>query len=149
MIGRDPKWVAAQIGHVNPKFTFSVYQQVATRRYIDEQAVWALMRFADRADRTGAQPAGHPPRSATIRVGPPALAGRVRPGARPSQRRRGRPVAGRQGRVINAVINAASKIWLIGAAEKLGGKKNPAIAGLFEAAEGARTLDLLHGKQTL
>jgi integrase len=44
MIGRDPKWVAAQIGHVNPKFTFSVYQQVATRRYIDEQAVWALMR---------------------------------------------------------------------------------------------------------
>ena len=47
MIGRDPKWVAAQIGHVNPKFTFSVYQQVATRRYIDEQAVWALTRFAD------------------------------------------------------------------------------------------------------
>jgi integrase len=47
MIGRDPKWVAAQIGHVNPKFTFSVYQQVATRRYIDEQAVWILMRFAD------------------------------------------------------------------------------------------------------
>ncbi len=47
MGGRDPKWVAAQIGHVNPKFTFSVYQQVATRRYIDEQAVWALMRFAD------------------------------------------------------------------------------------------------------
>ena len=47
MIGRDPKWVASQIGHVNPKFTFSVYQQVATRRYIDEQAVWALMRFTD------------------------------------------------------------------------------------------------------
>ena len=47
MIGRDPKWVAAQIGHVNPKFTFSVYQLVATRRYIDEQAVWALMRFSD------------------------------------------------------------------------------------------------------
>ena len=45
MIGRDPKWVAAQIGHVNLKFTFSVYQQVATRRYIDDQAVWALMRF--------------------------------------------------------------------------------------------------------
>jgi hypothetical protein len=44
MIGRDP---AAQIGHVNPKFTFSVYQQVATRLYIDEQAVWTLMRFAD------------------------------------------------------------------------------------------------------
>ena len=47
MIGRDPKWIAAQIGHVSPWFTFSVYQQVATRRYIDEQAVWTLMRFAD------------------------------------------------------------------------------------------------------
>jgi integrase len=47
MIGRDPKWIAAQIGHVSPSFTFSVYQQVATRRYIDEQAVWTLMRFAD------------------------------------------------------------------------------------------------------
>ena len=33
--------------HTSPSFTFSVYQQVATRRYVDEQAVWALMRFAD------------------------------------------------------------------------------------------------------
>ena len=47
MIGRDPKWIASQIGHTSPSFTFSVYQQVATRRYVDEQAVWALMRFAD------------------------------------------------------------------------------------------------------
>jgi integrase len=47
MIGRDPKMDRAQIGHVSPSFTFSVYQQVATRRYIDEQAVWTLMRFAD------------------------------------------------------------------------------------------------------
>ncbi len=47
MIGRDPRWIAAQIGHVSPVFTFSVYQQVATRRYVDEQAIWALMRFAD------------------------------------------------------------------------------------------------------
>jgi hypothetical protein len=46
MIGRDPKGIAAQIGHASPAFTFSVYQQVATRRYIDEQAVWNLMRFA-------------------------------------------------------------------------------------------------------
>lgn len=46
MIGRDPKWIA-QIGHTCPSFTFSVYQQVATRRYVDEQAVWSLMRFAD------------------------------------------------------------------------------------------------------
>jgi integrase len=36
-IGRDPKWIAAQIGHVSPAFTFSVYQQVATRRYADEE----------------------------------------------------------------------------------------------------------------
>lgn len=46
-IGRDPKWIAAQIGHTRPEFTFSVYQQVATRRYLDEQAIWAVMRFAD------------------------------------------------------------------------------------------------------
>jgi hypothetical protein len=53
MIGRDPKWIAAQIGHVSPAFTFSVYQQVTTRRYVDEQAVWRLMRFADEpAERT-------------------------------------------------------------------------------------------------
>ena len=47
MIGRDPKWIAAQIGHVSPSFTFSVYQQIATRRNVDEQDVWTLMRFAD------------------------------------------------------------------------------------------------------
>jgi hypothetical protein len=47
MIGHDPKRIAGQIGHVSPAFTFSVYQQVATRRYVDEQAVWTLMRFAD------------------------------------------------------------------------------------------------------
>jgi hypothetical protein len=46
-IGRDPKWIAAQIGHTDPQFTFSVYQQVATRRFIDEQAIWTVMRFAD------------------------------------------------------------------------------------------------------
>jgi integrase len=47
MIGRDPKWIAAQIGNVSPAFTFPVYQQVATRRYVDEHAVWTLNRFAD------------------------------------------------------------------------------------------------------
>jgi len=45
--GRHPKWIAAQIGHTNPALTFQVYEQVATRRYIDEQAVWNVMRFAD------------------------------------------------------------------------------------------------------
>jgi hypothetical protein len=39
--------IAPQIGHVSPSFTFSVYQQVATRRSIDEQALWTLMRFAE------------------------------------------------------------------------------------------------------
>ena len=34
-------------GTTDPEFTFSVYQQVATRRYIDEQAIWSGMRFAD------------------------------------------------------------------------------------------------------
>jgi integrase len=46
-IGRDPKWIAAQIGHTDPGFTFSVYQQVATRRFIDQQAIRTMMRFAD------------------------------------------------------------------------------------------------------
>jgi hypothetical protein len=68
MVGRDPKWIAAQIGHVSPAFTFSVYQQIATRRYIDEQAVWALMRFADEPaeripSRQVSRRARQPPRS--------------------------------------------------------------------------------------
>jgi hypothetical protein len=54
MIGRDPKWIAAQIGHTSPSFAFSVYQQVATRRCVDQQAVWSLIRFAD-------EPAEHTP----------------------------------------------------------------------------------------
>ena len=62
MIGRDPKWIAAQIGHVNPAFTFSVYQQVATRRYIDEQAVWILMRFAEPAERAPSRQITRPAR---------------------------------------------------------------------------------------
>jgi hypothetical protein len=37
MIGRDPKWIAAQIGHTSPSFTFSVYQHVATRRYVENR----------------------------------------------------------------------------------------------------------------
>jgi hypothetical protein len=47
MVGRDPKWIASQIGHTDPALTFSVYQQVATRRFIDEQAIWEVTRFAD------------------------------------------------------------------------------------------------------
>jgi hypothetical protein len=42
-----PDWTIAHIGHVSPAFTFSVYQQFATRRCVDEQAILALMQFAD------------------------------------------------------------------------------------------------------
>ena len=88
MIGRDPKWVAAQIGHVNPKFTFSVYQQVATRGYIDEQAVWALMRFADEpAERVPSRQITRLQRDDAGIIGD--RAGRVRPRHRAPDRRRG------------------------------------------------------------
>ena len=56
-VGRDPKWIASQIGHTDPQFTFSVYQQVATRRYIDEQSIWTVMRSAD--SPPSASPAGN------------------------------------------------------------------------------------------
>ena len=59
MIGRDPKWIAAQIGHVSPAFTFSVYQQVATRRYVDEQADLDADAVRRRARGAVAQPPGH------------------------------------------------------------------------------------------
>jgi hypothetical protein len=32
-----------EIGHTDPQVIFSVYQQVATRRYIDGQAIWTVM----------------------------------------------------------------------------------------------------------
>jgi integrase len=47
LVGRDQNWIADQIGHTSASFTFSVYEQVHRRRYVDEQAVWELMRFAD------------------------------------------------------------------------------------------------------
>jgi hypothetical protein len=53
-IGRGPNWIASQIGHTDPEFTFSVYQQIATRRYVDLVEIWALLRFPDEPE----QPAG-------------------------------------------------------------------------------------------
>jgi integrase len=47
LAGRDQNWIADQIGHTTPHFTFSVYEQVHRRRFVDEQAIWELMRFAD------------------------------------------------------------------------------------------------------
>jgi integrase len=47
LVGRDQNWIADQIGHRSASFTFSVYEQVHRRRYVDEHAIWELMRFAD------------------------------------------------------------------------------------------------------
>jgi len=44
---RSPHSFQPQIGHTTQHFTFSVYEQVHRRRYVDEQAIWELMRFAD------------------------------------------------------------------------------------------------------
>jgi hypothetical protein len=35
----------------NPVLTFQVYEQVATRRYLDEEEVWNVMRFADEPEQ--------------------------------------------------------------------------------------------------
>ena len=69
-VGRDPKWIASQIGHTDPQFTFSVYQQVATRRYIDEQSIWTVMRFAD-------EPAERQPSRQLTRLAPDDPRGRA------------------------------------------------------------------------
>ena len=47
--GRDPHWIADQIGHTSAAFTLQVYQQTRNRRVTDKerQAIWELMRFAD------------------------------------------------------------------------------------------------------
>jgi integrase len=47
--GRDPHWIADQIGHTSAAFTIEVYQQTRNRRVTDteRQAIWELVRFAD------------------------------------------------------------------------------------------------------
>jgi len=47
--GRDPHWIADQIGHTSAAFTLQVYQQTRNRRLTDKerQVIWELMRFAD------------------------------------------------------------------------------------------------------
>lgn len=47
--GRDPHWIADQIGHTSAAFTLQVYQQTRNRRLSAEerQAIWELMRFED------------------------------------------------------------------------------------------------------
>jgi integrase len=47
--GRDPHWIADQIGHTSAAFTIEVYQQTRNRRLTDSerQAIWELVRFAD------------------------------------------------------------------------------------------------------
>ncbi|MGH2884116.1 MAG: site-specific integrase, partial [Solirubrobacteraceae bacterium] len=58
--GRTPKWIADQIGHEDPDLAFRAYQQMGRRRYVDEQAIWSVMGFADepeeRVGRGGVEP---------------------------------------------------------------------------------------------
>jgi integrase len=45
--GRDLRWVMGQLGHDDPRMTLAVYAQCMTRKRIDQELVWRLMRFAD------------------------------------------------------------------------------------------------------
>ena len=72
LAGRDQNWIADQIGHTTPHFTFSVYEQVHRRRFVDEQAIWELMRFAD-------EPAERHSKRQITRVSKRALRPRNRP----------------------------------------------------------------------
>jgi hypothetical protein len=45
--GRDPRWVMAQLGHTDARFTLTVYAQVMQRQRIDKELIWRLMRFPD------------------------------------------------------------------------------------------------------
>ena len=73
LAGRDQNWIADQIGHTTPYFTFSVYEQVHRRRYVDEQAIWELMRFAD-----------EPAERASSRQATRSSGARLRPTIRPT-----------------------------------------------------------------
>jgi integrase len=45
--GRDPRWVMAQLGHTDARFTLNVYAQVRQRQRVDKELIWRLMRFPD------------------------------------------------------------------------------------------------------
>jgi hypothetical protein len=45
--GRDPRWVMAQLGHTDARFTLNVYAQVMQRQRVDKALIWRLMRFPD------------------------------------------------------------------------------------------------------
>ena len=49
--GRDPRWVMAQIGHTDARFTLSVYGQIMQRQREDRALIWELMRFADEPEQ--------------------------------------------------------------------------------------------------
>lgn len=57
IIGRDLRWVMAQIGHKDPRLVLQLYAQVVQRRRIPYGTVWTLMRFPDEPlqwlDRSG------------------------------------------------------------------------------------------------
>jgi integrase len=53
--GRDPRWVMAQLGHADARFTLSVYAQVIQRKRTDTALIWELMRFSDEPEGDGSQ----------------------------------------------------------------------------------------------
>lgn len=50
--GRDPRFVMAQLGHADARFTLSVYAQVMQRQRVDAVLIWSLMRYAGEAEQT-------------------------------------------------------------------------------------------------
>lgn len=73
--GRDPRWVMAQIGHEDARFTLNVYAQVVQRQRVDRAALWLLMRFPDEPETEGFGTTNDPigvdvdPTDATGRIG--------------------------------------------------------------------------------
>jgi integrase len=45
--GRDLRRVMGQLGHDDPRMTPPIYAQCMKRKRIDQDLVWALMRFPD------------------------------------------------------------------------------------------------------
>jgi integrase len=60
--GRDPHWIADQIGHTSAAFTLQVYQPRNRLTDRERQAIWELMRFADEPRRVPVHAPSHPHR---------------------------------------------------------------------------------------
>lgn len=44
---RDLNWIMEQIGHKDPTMTLGIYVQMGSRKQVDRELTWSLMRFAD------------------------------------------------------------------------------------------------------